>query len=81
MVKVAACSQMVILGGGLLSSLPPLKDGDEFALLSNSGFGAPPLSVYLFPPLWRVQALLLSKVDEFVPRAQHVNLRIVSQAD
>ncbi|KAJ1484967.1 hypothetical protein T484DRAFT_1795353 [Baffinella frigidus] len=30
--------EMAILGEGILASLPPLKAGDDFALLSNSGF-------------------------------------------
>jgi len=35
------------------------------------------VSVYSGPPTWWVWACFRSKVDEFVPQAQNVNLRIV----
>ena len=37
------------------------------------------VSVCLGPPVWGDRALYGSKVDEFVPQTQHVNLRIVCQ--
>ena len=37
------------------------------------------LSVYEGPPIRFPRALSRSKVDEFVPSTQHVNLRIVRQ--
>ena len=39
------------------------------------------VSVFLIPPIWGDQPPPASKVDECVPRAKNVNLRILRQPD